>query len=157
MKFSSKPQVRPSLKIVFKTVFALKLVHQRAPRTRDGLFKWECFFRRYETLALWIEGMKQKGRNQVWNQRMKPLKSTTKNMKHKVWNHAWNQGVKPLALRVWSGWFFTPLKNGPINGQGGYSTGIYGRGLWIGFVEVWTRKLVQTLSKTYVGGTRDRF
>ena len=28
---------------------------------------------------------------------------------------------------------------------------------WIGFGEVWTRKLAQTLSKTSLGGTRDRF
>ncbi len=29
--------------------------------------------------------------------------------------------------------------------------------LWIGFGEVWARKFVQTLSKTYLGDTRDRF
>ncbi len=28
---------------------------------------------------------------------------------------------------------------------------------WIGFGKVWTRKLVQTLSKAYLVGTRDRF
>ncbi len=30
-------------------------------------------------------------------------------------------------------------------------------GLWIGFGKVWTRKLVQTPSKTYLGYPRDRF
>ncbi len=51
-----------------------------------------------------------------------------------------------------------PLEvRGGRNRLGGYSTGFIEVGVWIGFGEVWTRKLVQTLSSTYLGGTRDRF
>ncbi len=74
---------------------------------------------------------------------------------------------------------------GDRNGQGRYSTGFIEIGFWIGvgamdttkpykfigfgamdvtkpykfigFGKLWTRKLVQTLSQTYLGGTRDRF
>ncbi len=39
--------------------------------------------------------------------------------------------------------------------RGGYSTGFFEIRFLIGFGEVWTRKLTQTLSKTYLGGTRE--
>ncbi len=42
-------------------------------------------------------------------------------------------------------------------GQGGYLTGLSEIRFGIGFGEVWTRELVQTLSQTYLGGTRDSF
>ncbi len=47
---------------------------------------------------------------------------------------------------------------GVIGAHGGVLDGVFrDRISWIGFGEVWTRKLVQTVSKTYLGGTRDSF
>ncbi len=34
---------------------------------------------------------------------------------------------------------------------------IFEIGFWIGFGEVWTRQLIQTLSETYLGCPRDKF
>ncbi len=46
---------------------------------------------------------------------------------------------------------------GVMRGQGGYSTLFSEIGCWKGFGEVWSRKLVGTLSKTYIVCPRDRF
>ncbi len=51
---------------------------------------------------------------------------------------------------------FTFELRGVLYGQGGYSTGFFEIGCWIGSGEFWTRKLVQTISKTYFGWPRDR-
>ena len=43
------------------------------------------------------------------------------------------------------------------HGQEGYAAGFLEVGFWIGFGGAWTRRLVQTLLKTYLGGTRGKF
>ncbi len=68
------------------------------------------------------------------------------------------QGSVNLVLRSLFGFGGVNVQDvAVINGQGGYSTGFFEIGLWLGFGEVWTVTFVRDHFKTYLGGARDRF
>ncbi len=71
------------------------------------------------------------------------------------WGRDESEHLTPLLPQVYAG--FEVGSRCRHNGQGGYSTGFFKMWFWTWFGEVLIIKLVQTLSKTYLGGTRDRF
>ncbi len=95
---------------------------------------------------------------QIWNEIISELESPVaesrvQKMGYQVPSRARTQAQ---TLKVYHCWFASHKSRRPRNGQGGYYR-FFEIGFCIGFGQFDTINLIQTLSKTYLGGARYRF